>query len=407
MLNETLCNEDNIKQAHMTQINFYMKKLLGFQRMTLDLYAKLQALRSEDESDDRSKFYKLKYNNGDEEDNFFLQDELENAAKGNGYEEINMNAEGELVEMELVDKEERNKIHNERGYFLQPIYCQTIEKKIYLYDDVVREMKMEFRQRLKNKRDIIARMKLKCKELALDNTTLICQKCSAEVSQLKTVIFQSPDYHQAKCVFGHLKRVEVEEALKDSDKFYKDSDNQDFIRLYLEIFEERKRQDDLKEETESKKKLTAHYKPLPRYAFSECRNHHLVGIIVDQLYYFTDISPIRIMFPQAHYEDWSDQFWEKGYLKAFELETKLNLKRAQESRTRYNKQKMAQQHKKPDPLSLNEQVICELCNAAFEDCDRFILHCNKDPTHIGLIKQFMDESYDLLFEQLDQREAEL
>jgi len=123
MLNETLCNEDNIKQAHMTQINFYMKKLLGFQRMTLDLYAKLQALRSEDESDDRSKFYKLKYNNGDEEDNFFLQDELENAAKGNGYEEINMNAEGELVEMELVDKEERNKIHNERGYFLQPIYC--------------------------------------------------------------------------------------------------------------------------------------------------------------------------------------------------------------------------------------------------------------------------------------------
>lgn len=41
MLNETLCNEDNIKQAHMAQIDFHMKKLLSFNRISLDIYTKL------------------------------------------------------------------------------------------------------------------------------------------------------------------------------------------------------------------------------------------------------------------------------------------------------------------------------------------------------------------------------
>jgi hypothetical protein len=45
--------------------------------------------------------------------------------------------------------------------------------------------------------------------------------------------------------------------------------------------------------------------PPPKYAFAECRNNHMVGIVVDQRFYFTDVSPIRMMFPQAHYEDWS------------------------------------------------------------------------------------------------------
>ena len=78
MLNETLCNEDNIKQAHMASVDFYMKKLLSFQRLSLDIYIKLQALREEDETDDRLKFLKkLKDDkSGHEEENFFLEEEL-------------------------------------------------------------------------------------------------------------------------------------------------------------------------------------------------------------------------------------------------------------------------------------------------------------------------------------------
>lgn len=183
MLNETLCNEDNIKQAHMAQVDFYMKKLLSFQRLSLDIYTKLQALRVEDVSDDRMQFLKkLKDDQtGTEEENFFLEDELEDARNGKGYEEINMDEDGRadgLAEMETLDKLQRQNQDAERGYFLQPVYAQKIDNKIYLYDDLVHKMKSEFRDRLDKKRKIINKMKHKCKELALKDATLLCDRCS-------------------------------------------------------------------------------------------------------------------------------------------------------------------------------------------------------------------------------------
>ena len=141
----------------------------------------------------------------------------------------------------------------------------------------------------------------------------------------------------AKCVFGHLRRVEEAEAIKKLDTVYKDQDNRDFINLYMDIFSEKREQDSKVAQPPKpvyksyvNNKLT-YTEPLPKYAFCECRNHHLVGIIIDQRYYFTDVSMLRLMFPQGHYEDWSDQFWEPNYTQAFELQNKLNLKRAQET----------------------------------------------------------------------------
>ena len=57
--------------------------------------------------------------------------------------------------MDEIGKEERQQLESERGYFLQPIYAQKIDKKIYLYDEAVLEMKNEFRERLNKKRNII------------------------------------------------------------------------------------------------------------------------------------------------------------------------------------------------------------------------------------------------------------
>jgi hypothetical protein len=41
------------------------------------------------------------------------------------------------------------------GYFLQPIYVQKLKQKIYLYDDLVKEMQEEFKKKLIQKREII------------------------------------------------------------------------------------------------------------------------------------------------------------------------------------------------------------------------------------------------------------
>ena len=106
-------------------------------------------------------------------------------------------------------------------------------------------MRDEFRDRLQKKRDIIAKMKHKAKELSIKDVTLLCDKCDQEVSLLKTVKFISADYHYAKCVFGHLRRVEIQDVINDVDGYYSDQDSKAFIDIYLEIFDEKKAANEL------------------------------------------------------------------------------------------------------------------------------------------------------------------
>ena len=74
-----------------------------------------------------------------EEENFFFDDN-EDAENNKGFEDVNMNEEGDIME-DLQSRYERD---CERGYFLQPIYVQKIKRKIHLYDELVGEMLQEF-----------------------------------------------------------------------------------------------------------------------------------------------------------------------------------------------------------------------------------------------------------------------
>jgi len=60
----------------------------------------LAALREEDSSEDRIGFLKRLKDDftGAEEENFFLEDELEDARTGKGYEEINMEQDGSVAQ---------------------------------------------------------------------------------------------------------------------------------------------------------------------------------------------------------------------------------------------------------------------------------------------------------------------
>lgn len=100
----------------------------------------------------------------------------------------------------------------EKGYFLQPIQVQKLKKKIYFYDELVRQMEKEFKARIKNKRETITRMRLRMKEQALTEATLICERCSQDIAPFRTLDYISNDLHQAKCVFGSLSRVELIDA---------------------------------------------------------------------------------------------------------------------------------------------------------------------------------------------------
>lgn len=92
MLNETLCNEDNIKQAHLAQVDFYIKRLIYFKRLPVDLYEKLLDLREEEEKIEKERRSKSKSIDSmmDDSTNFFLQnDKVDTDLKqGEGFDEF-------------------------------------------------------------------------------------------------------------------------------------------------------------------------------------------------------------------------------------------------------------------------------------------------------------------------------
>lgn len=97
MMNESLCNEDHLKQAHLTQVDFYIKRLFSFNRLPVQVFDKLMMFREEDgetipgktsskeKPDDIDKFM-------EGEANFFMDDKgglLDLTMKeGEGYDEV-------------------------------------------------------------------------------------------------------------------------------------------------------------------------------------------------------------------------------------------------------------------------------------------------------------------------------
>jgi len=98
----------------------------------------------------------------------------------------------------------------------------------------VKDMVEEFRGRITKKRELIEKTKTKCKEFALRDTMIICDRCKQDLAPLKTFDFISADLHHAKCVFGSFRRVEVEDALQSTDY----EQDRDFCKLYSEMHED-------------------------------------------------------------------------------------------------------------------------------------------------------------------------
>ena len=182
-----------------------MKKLISFKRISVDIYVKLQALKAEDSRQDNRKLLEtLNKTAADEEENFFLTEEDKNQLdEGKGFEDVNMNEEGEVI----MDRQARYEEECEKGYFLQPIYVQKIQEKIYLYDEKVGSLMQDFQDRIKRKREMIEKNKLKCKEFELRDTMVICDRCKNDLAPLKTFNYESHELHYAKCVFGSFRKV--------------------------------------------------------------------------------------------------------------------------------------------------------------------------------------------------------
>lgn len=99
-----------------------------------------------------------------------------------------MSEQGEIMGEDLQARYEKD---CERGYFLQPIYVQKIKRKIYFYDELVGDMLKEFHTRVMKKRQLIEDVKLRCKEISLRDTMIVCERCKQDLAMLKTVDYIS------------------------------------------------------------------------------------------------------------------------------------------------------------------------------------------------------------------------
>ena len=102
MMNESLCNEDLLRQAHLTQVDFYIKRLFAFNRLPVDVYEKLMILREED-GQTAASMQAPDANSA--EMNFFLSDIDLTTKEGEGYDEIETAPKAE-AEGNLGDDEE-------------------------------------------------------------------------------------------------------------------------------------------------------------------------------------------------------------------------------------------------------------------------------------------------------------
>ena len=313
MFNETMCREDNIKQAHMMNIDKEMQNLLSFRRLPLDVYKKLKWLEDE-ASASRPVSFKTKTREDEDREcndaNFFLED-------------VDMDEDGEMGDDEetraILDRRDaRLRQEEEYGYFLQPLSVQKLNSRILLYNDKVNDMMADFRKRLEAKRQIITKMKHRAKELSLKDTAIICARCQAEVGLLKTFRCVTPEKHHAKCSFGYLRRVEIAHCYEDPKKrFLADEANYGFIKLHMDSWG--LDEPDLSQRnTQSSSQARAEGAKKPKYAFAECNNHHIVGYVEDDRFFLTDVSELKLMFPLGTYDDWCDKYWADQYRAAFE-----------------------------------------------------------------------------------------
>ena len=78
MLNEVLCDKDKQRMAHTCVIDEEIKKLLSFNRLSVEIFVKLEALRNEETNHNQFKMLKALHMKTDGEENFFLNDEEKN-----------------------------------------------------------------------------------------------------------------------------------------------------------------------------------------------------------------------------------------------------------------------------------------------------------------------------------------
>ena len=127
--------------AHLCEVDKDIKKLLSYNRLSVEIFVKLEALKEDDQTNDSKKMLKKLESKTDQEENFFLNEEEKNALNDvKQFEDTSIfydDVDSKFESGEKLDRHERHEIDCEKGFFLQMIYSQILKKQIHIYNEMV------------------------------------------------------------------------------------------------------------------------------------------------------------------------------------------------------------------------------------------------------------------------------
>jgi len=94
--------------------------------------------------------------------------------------------------------------------------------KIYVYDSRVQEMLQEYRQRIRDKREQVAQIEKRYKQMTLQEPLVVCSRCQAEVNSLKQFSYMKSDQLHHVKGYGSMRAMsfkEVEAEYEDHPLF--------------------------------------------------------------------------------------------------------------------------------------------------------------------------------------------
>ena len=184
-----------------------------------------------------------------------------------------------------------------------------------------------------------------------------CKICETEVAKVSTLKYISDEKHHAKCSFGYLSRLEIQEACQNPK--YQNEDDKSFVDLYLGLWNIKS--DQIQD----------------KYAFALCNNGHIVGFIEDNSFYLSDVSEVDIFYPKGVKTEWVVKYWENNYREAIIFQTRLNQEKLYDLLT--NEYDDAQKTENFDIIK------CELCFRNF-NCPALFAQHRQTKSHKDMVE---------------------
>ena len=102
------------------------------------------------------------------------------------------------------------------------------------------------------------------------------------------------------------------------------------------------------------------------------QNNHVLGIQIDNTFYLTGFSSVKLHFPTGVYRTWEEYYWKNNFSELKKEEQEYLKKREQ---------------------LIKNSLNCDLCLSKFYDAEEYLKHVDKDNQHKRVVAELLEEIF--------------